>query len=230
MEGWIKIHRKLIDNPLWHSERFTKSQAWIDLLLLANHKPNTIFIRGNEVKTERGELCWSMLSLSKRWKWNRRTVDKFLSWLEKQEMIHNRKSPLTTIISIKNYDSYQTDAQQMHNRVHNRVHTNKNDKNEKNNNIGGFFENIMPDSLKNFPGFVEIWVEWINYKKEKRDRITLSTAKKQFVKLQTYADPIAIINNAIEKGWKGLYDLPANGNNGNGKSDHNETLVQHIGY
>ena len=82
MIGYIKLHRQITENEFYFSERFTKSQAWIDLLLLANFKPNTIFIRGIEVKTNPGELCYSQLSLSKRWKWNIKTVNKFLMMLE----------------------------------------------------------------------------------------------------------------------------------------------------
>lgn len=136
MAGYIKLHRQITENKLWFSERFTKSQAWIDLLLLANHKPATFFIRGNEVKVERGQSGYAITTLAKRWKWNKRTVDKFLSMLLKDEMIHYRKSPVTTIITIKNYHLYQDDAQQNaqqnSNRMHNRVHTNNNDKNDKN--------------------------------------------------------------------------------------------------
>ncbi|MHB8578982.1 MAG: hypothetical protein ACYDA4_03865 [Ignavibacteriaceae bacterium] len=132
MEGWIKLHRQVCENEFWFSERFTKAQAWIDLLLLANHKPNILYIRGNEVKTNIGELCYSEVSLAKRWKWNRRTVDKFLSMLSKREMIHSRKTFITTIISIKNYKLYQGTTQQSAQQSSSRMHTNKNDKNEKN--------------------------------------------------------------------------------------------------
>ena len=31
------LHAKLQDNPLWTCEAFTRGQAWVDLILLANH-------------------------------------------------------------------------------------------------------------------------------------------------------------------------------------------------
>ena len=47
-KGFISLHRELQDHWLWHSEKFTKAQAWVDLLMLANHKElSVIFIRGN---------------------------------------------------------------------------------------------------------------------------------------------------------------------------------------
>ena len=44
-QGWIALNRKIVENPMWLSEPFSRSHAWIDLILLANHKPNFFFIR-----------------------------------------------------------------------------------------------------------------------------------------------------------------------------------------
>ena len=44
--GWIKLWRKFADDPLWVSEPFTKGQAWVDLLLMAQGTENTIFKNG----------------------------------------------------------------------------------------------------------------------------------------------------------------------------------------
>lgn len=53
MEGWIKLHRKLSDNPLWTCEPFTKGQAWVDLILLANHEYNYFYKRGIKIEVQR---------------------------------------------------------------------------------------------------------------------------------------------------------------------------------
>ena len=130
MEGWISLHRQIMKNEFYFSERFTKTQAWIDLLLLANNKPATFFIRGNEVKLKRGELGYSIKTLSERWKWNERTVDKFLQMLSKREMIQCRKTNITTIISIMNYACYQNNTKQTTAQSKNRIHTNNKDNND----------------------------------------------------------------------------------------------------
>lgn len=130
------MYRSLSDSEVWNLDRYSKGQAWVDLLLLANHKPNTFFIRGIEMNLEIGQLAYSQVTLSKKWKWNRRTVNKFISWLEKQQMIHSRINKVCTVITILNYSKYQESTQestqQSTQRVHNKVHTNKNDKNVKN--------------------------------------------------------------------------------------------------
>ena len=65
--GWVMIHRQLGDNPLWLSEPFTRGQAWVDLIMLANHKPTMIFKRGIQVNIQRGEVAWAEQKLAKRW-------------------------------------------------------------------------------------------------------------------------------------------------------------------
>lgn len=37
--GYVKLWRRLKDSDLWLSEKFTRGQAWADLVMLANHKP-----------------------------------------------------------------------------------------------------------------------------------------------------------------------------------------------
>lgn len=107
MEGWIKIHRQIEENEFGFSEKFTKAQAWIDLLLLARHKSGLATIRGIDINLLPGQLCWSQKSLAKRWKWNVKTVNKFLLKLTKREMVDTRKTNITTIITIKKWFLYQ---------------------------------------------------------------------------------------------------------------------------
>ena len=112
MEGWIKLHRQIIENEFYFSERFTKQQAWVDLLLLATHKERTVFLKGVEIKLKPGQLCHSQVSLAERWKWDRKTVGKYLETLRLRKMVDTRKTNVTTIITIKNWFLYQGDGQQ----------------------------------------------------------------------------------------------------------------------
>ena len=107
MEGWIKLHRKLQDNALWKCEPFSKGQAWIDLILIANHKDGYFYKRGNKVDVNRGQVGFSEKGLSDRWQWSRSKVRKFLNDLEKEQQIEQQKSNVTQIITIINYNEYQ---------------------------------------------------------------------------------------------------------------------------
>ena len=127
MQGYIKLYRVLLQNKLWTSEPFTKGQAWIDLLLLANHKEGFIKTRNGEmIKITRGECGYSKEALAARWRWSRGKVTRYIEFLEKSEkMIHQKKYPKTTIIAILNYEKYQDDTSNGH-----QTDTNNNEENK----------------------------------------------------------------------------------------------------
>lgn len=110
MEGWIKLHRKIVDNPYYFAEAFTRSQAWVDLLILANHKDNFFYIRGVKIDVKRGQIGFALENLGKRWKWSRGKVERFISELETSSQIVRQKNNVTTLLSIVNYDTYQQDG------------------------------------------------------------------------------------------------------------------------
>lgn len=143
MEGWIKLHRGLLDNDLWRSEPFSRGQAWVDLLLLANHKESFFYKRGNKVIVKRGQVGRSSVELSDRWKWSRTKINKFLKDLEKEQQIIIHKSNVTQLLTIVNYDVYQEKEQQTEQQKDNRKtaevqqkDTYKNEKKEKNDKEG----------------------------------------------------------------------------------------------
>lgn len=135
--GWARIYRQIEDDNLWLKEPFTRGQAWVDLIIFANHKDNIIWIQGIEIKIKRGEIAWSELTMAKRWKWSRGKIRRFLKWLRSDgktvQRVVQRK---TTILTLLNYDRWQTDepkiVQLTVQPTDNRRYTNKNDKNVKN--------------------------------------------------------------------------------------------------
>ena len=142
MAGWIKLHRQIQDNPLYFSEPFTRSSAWIDLLLLANHKDAYFYKRGVKIDVKVGQVGYDIDSLSKRWRWSRGKAERFLKTLENESQIIRQKNNVTTLISIVNYNEYQSDgkASSKANGKANgqqtvkQTDTNKNDNNDNNDN------------------------------------------------------------------------------------------------
>jgi len=73
------------------------------------------------------------------------------------------------------------------------------------------FINFIPAELIMIDQFQQTWLEWIKYKKEIRNKVTESTAKKQLIFLQMHKEnAIDIINQSIQSGWKGLFELKNN--------------------
>lgn len=84
--------------------------AWIDLLLLANHKDGGFMVRGIWVPVLRGQLGYSVESLAKRWQWSRGKTERWLKILENGQQIVRQKSRITTTITIVNYSKYQSNG------------------------------------------------------------------------------------------------------------------------
>ena len=108
-KGWFSIDREIEHSDLWLDKPFARGQAWIDLLLLANHKTKTIFFDGRLVEVERGSTITSIRKLGERWGWSRQKVSDFLKILSMQErityeVIHRKY----TVVRIVKYDEYQS--------------------------------------------------------------------------------------------------------------------------
>jgi hypothetical protein len=112
MTGWAKIHRSLADHELWLAEPFTYGQAWVDIFLNANHAPGTFMVKRQRVSLERGQLGWSEITMTERWKWSRGKVRRFLKRLSSDGMIEQQAGHLTSIITICNYDDYQSNPKE----------------------------------------------------------------------------------------------------------------------
>lgn len=108
MTGWIKLHRSIINHWMYSFDEPDKTLAWIDLVLNANHASADVMIKGRKVHVERGQQIRSEVTLSKTWKWSRGKVRRFLMTLEKEGMIVQQKSELTSRITICNYSTYQS--------------------------------------------------------------------------------------------------------------------------
>ncbi|MCP3679618.1 MAG: hypothetical protein GY782_04870 [Gammaproteobacteria bacterium] len=126
--GWIRLHRKIMDNDEYLGHEFDPMRAWIDLLMLARHEDGIMVLRGIRIPLKRGQVGWSKQALGKRWKWSRGKVRRFFERKIKQsKMIQQTvhvdgqvKEPeneqqnkyLTTIITITNYEQYQQSEHQ----------------------------------------------------------------------------------------------------------------------
>ena len=78
--GWIRVYRQLQDHWLWAGGRFTKGQAWIDLLLSANHRDRQTRLGNQLITVKRGQVLVSQRQLVSRWGWARTAVGCFANF------------------------------------------------------------------------------------------------------------------------------------------------------
>ena len=110
MSGFFKIERDFLGSPFWLSEEFTKPQAWIDLIGLANYADKTKYYKGTFQKVKRGQIVTSQQALANRWKWSRHRVSDFLRTLEAAEMVTTERTTNGTLLTVVNYGFYQSDG------------------------------------------------------------------------------------------------------------------------
>lgn len=106
-EGWVKLHRKLMDNDLWKEKPFSRGQAWVDLIMLASHKDKEFLFDSAYMSIHKGEIISSKRKLGARWGWSNSKVDKFLLELEKVKMLAVKSDTKKSTLKIVNYEQYQ---------------------------------------------------------------------------------------------------------------------------
>lgn len=106
MEGWIKIHRKILEWE-WYPDRDTR-EVFFHLLLTANHKAGRFM--GHEIKA--GEVVIGRKSLSKAVGISERSVRTALTHLKSTSEIAIRTTNRFSVITLLNWSKYQITDQQ----------------------------------------------------------------------------------------------------------------------
>ena len=144
MEGWIKIHRKILENPIVCKDSDYLA-VWIYLLLNATHKEFPALFKGKKIILKKGQLITGRKSIAEQLNISESKVKRILVELENDQQIDRQRSNKNSLVSILNWDKYQEtdqeDGQQMDSKwtaSDQQMTTNKNVKNvknERNNNI-----------------------------------------------------------------------------------------------
>lgn len=226
MSGWICLHREITDHWIWQGEPYSKAQAWVDLVIHANHTNTRITIKGQHVNLKRGQQARSELTLSKTWGWSRGKVRRFLKILENESMIVQQTGHLTSVITVCNYSVYQDlnkkavqqkeqqTVQQTVQQTDSRRYTDNNDNNDNNE------TNTPKPPLVDLPGWldIELWEEWLKTRTRLKSPNTKRALQTQINKLITLEKKQPGLGNlALEQangsGWKGIYEPkdPING-------------------
>ena len=199
MDGWILLYRKLSDNKFWTCEPFTRGQAWVDLLLIANHKKTFFYIRGNKISVDVGQIAWSEEKLAERWQWSRTKLRKFINDLKKERQIEQRKGGIIQIITINNYEKYQ----KKDDRLDNRKTTEERQKN---------IYKECTKNVNNVKEWDEVFFMWLNYKSERNEpykKIGMQQMINKLIKLSDNDHEKAqfIIQDSMANNWAGIFPL-----------------------
>lgn len=208
-QGWISIHRQLQSHWLWDDKPFSKGQAWIDLLLLANHSEKTIMLGNELIEVQTGSFITSELKLMERWGWSKTKVRAFLDVLQKDNMIVKKTDRKKTTIIIENYSNFQ-DCETTEKPKKDRKKTTKKPQKDTNNNDNN--ENnenkiiYVADAQLN-----QAIISFVAFREKIKKPMTEHAIDLMIKKLQKMTPivekQIEIINQSILNGWQGIFPL-----------------------
>lgn len=138
MDGWIKLHRKTLENPVVCKDS-DHLAVWMYLLMNATHKEYPAIFAGEKIMLQPGQLITGRKSISEKFDIHESKVQRILKSFEIEHQIEQQNSNKNRLISILSWSEYQSDEQQNEQPVNNKrttdeqqMNTNKNVKNVKN--------------------------------------------------------------------------------------------------
>ncbi|MFT4146412.1 MAG: hypothetical protein QM644_18365 [Mobilitalea sp.] len=112
MTGYIKLHRKILENPIVckDAEYFA---VWGYLLLYATHKEISAVFKGKRIVLHPGQLITGRISISERLKISESKVKRILIEFESNQQIDRVRTNRNSLITIRNWSLYQYSDQQV---------------------------------------------------------------------------------------------------------------------
>lgn len=107
--GYVKAFRRRFEHPLFKNEKFCRGYAWDWMVAMACISPQEYDLRGTTVHLARGQFVASPDEMAEAWHWSRAAVRRFLTRLETDHMIDQKTGHKKTVITICNYEFYQSD-------------------------------------------------------------------------------------------------------------------------
>lgn len=208
-QGWIKIQRQITDWE-WYDDA-NVFRLFFHCLVKANHAPN----KWRGIMIERGQRLTSYETLSQELHLSFQQIRTAINKLKSTGEITIKSTSKYSMISITNYDSYQssntpdnkpvTYEQQTDNKP---VTTNKNEKNEKKKKKASPF--IIPENIDD-----DTWKAFVEHRQKLKAPMTDKAKTLMVNKLNKLnGDNNEILNQSIESGWKGVFELKQDAGNG----------------
>lgn len=137
MNGWIKLHRKIVESPVFDNEKVLK--VFIYCLTKASHKNHKQIIGTKVVELSPGQFIFGRQSWASTLKINESSIYRYMKLLEELDIITIKANNKFSVVTIVNWGIYQQEdnasEQQMNNKRttnEQQMNTNNNVKNEKN--------------------------------------------------------------------------------------------------
>jgi hypothetical protein len=112
MSSWVKVSRKLLTSAIASKPEYLA--VWMHLLLSASYKPGEILVGHQVVRLQAGQLVFGRVKFSQQIGVSEHTLRMALKTLETLQQITIKSHSKFSVISITNWDKYQTDSPAKH--------------------------------------------------------------------------------------------------------------------
>lgn len=201
--GYVKIHRKLLNNPIVMKD-CEHLAVWIYLLLNATHQDRNVLFKGKKIIIGPGQLITGRKSISSELQISESKVQRILNFFESEHQIEQQTSNKNRVITLINWHKYQDNEHQTEQQLNNnrttteqQLNTNNNDKNV--NNVRNIYSTSTNKEINNSE---QIEKENLFEYVERMFRRTLNPAEYEVInnwknnELTRYAIKEAVLNNA----------------------------------
>jgi hypothetical protein len=106
MEGWIKLHRCLLHNPLVMKDADYLA-VWCYLLLKATHSDYSVMFGGKKIILKPGQYITGRKKLSSELHINESKIRRILNDYENDQQLNRQVTNKATLITIVNWELYQ---------------------------------------------------------------------------------------------------------------------------
>ncbi len=147
LQGYIKLYRKLLENPVFQNSSLLKVFIWC--LLKATHKERIQVVGLQKVKLLPGQFVYGRNKAAEELKLKPSTAHKYMLWLKDDGILNIHGNNRFSLVTVANWELYQVKDDENNSKSDSKItateqqrDTNKNVKNIKNNIYVDFLEQI----------------------------------------------------------------------------------------
>ena len=111
MNGWIKLHRCLIEKAVWQNHNVFRVFTWC--LMKATHKPIEQMVGMTKVLLLPGQFVYGRMKASEETGLAQSTVRNCINWLKQNNTLDIKPDNKKSVITIINWASYQSDTEEV---------------------------------------------------------------------------------------------------------------------
>jgi hypothetical protein len=203
--GYIKLYRKLLENPIFQNPNLLKVFIWC--LLKATHKEYKQLVGLQQIKLLPGQFIYGRNKAAEELKMTPSTAHRYILCLKDFQILDIKANNKFSLVTVANWELYQSNDVEMDSKPNNKwttngqqMDTNKNVKNVKNKDIYISLPKELHEPLREYISMRK------SIKKTMTDKaIQLLIGKLNKLAPENYGLQVAMLEEATLKNWLSVY-------------------------